>query len=242
MQQNQIISLLKWYIEAEADEIIDQKPINRLKRNSASSKKDDISNNKLNFYNQTSQELSNCKKLDEIKVIIEKFDGCPLKFTAKNLVFGTGNENAKIMLIGEAPGAEEDLTGIPFTGQSGKLLDLMLKSIGLDRNELYITNIIPWRPPGNRAPNLVEIKTMLPFIRRQIELISPKLIILIGSIATNSILQKDQGITKIRGKWFNLETMEVIPIFHPSYLLRNPSLKTLAWKDMLSIKNKIEQI
>ena len=242
MQQNQIIFLLKWYIEAEADEIIAKKPINRLKKNKDSSIKDNVNTSKLDSNEQVSEKLSNCKNLDEIKVFIENFDGCPLKYTAKNLVFGTGNKNAKIMLIGEAPGAEEDITGIPFTGQSGKLLDLMLKSIGLDRNELYITNIIHWRPPGNRTPNNVEIKTMLPFIKRQIELVSPRLIILIGGIAANSILQKNEGITKIRGNWFNFEKIAVIPIFHPSYLLRNPSLKNLAWKDMLSIKNKIEKV
>ena len=141
MQQNQIIFLLKWYIEAEADEIIAKKPINRLKKNKDSSIKDNVNTSKLDSNEQVSEKLSNCKNLDEIKVFIENFDGCPLKYTAKNLVFGTGNKNAKIMLIGEAPGAEEDKVGKPFIGAAGQLLNKMLDAIKLERNDIYITNI-----------------------------------------------------------------------------------------------------
>ena len=181
------------------------------------------------------------KKLNILKNKIEKSE-CSLRDIATNLVFSDGNYNAKIMIIGEAPGAEEDKVGKPFVGQAGKLLDKMLKCIFLDRiKNFYITNMVFWRPPGNRIPNNQEINICLPLVKEHIKIINPQLIILLGNIAAKSLLETDKGITKIRGKLFfyvdnesNLK-IETVPIFHPAYLLRNPIEKKHVWEDLKKI-------
>ncbi|MEC8265399.1 MAG: uracil-DNA glycosylase [Pseudomonadota bacterium] len=180
-------------------------------------------------------------KLSILKKKIEQTE-CGLKDIASNLVFSDGNYNAKIMLIGEAPGAEEDKDGKPFVGEAGKLLDKMLDCIFLKRSKnFYITNIIFWRPPGNRIPNNQEINICLPFVKEHINIINPQLIIPLGNIAARSLLNTDQGITKIRGKNFfyvdyeNNLKIETIPIFHPAYLLRNPIEKKYMWEDLKKI-------
>lgn len=188
-----------------------------------------------------------CKTLADLKAALEKYEGCPLKRTATNLVFGDGNEEADIMVIGEAPGADEDRQGLPFVGVSGQILDRMLSFIGLDRTRFYITNALYWRPPGNRTPTDAEVATCLPFLKRHIELVAPKLILLVGGRSAKSLLDTSDGITRIRGKWFDYKTADgsaipTIATFHPAYLLRTPSGKRLAWSDILKLRRKMEEL
>jgi len=180
--------------------------------------------------------------LEELRTILEKFDGCSLKNSASNLCFADGTPGSRLMFIGEAPGAEEDKQGLPFVGRSGQLLDRMLKAIGLARSDVYIANIVPWRPPGNRTPTPVETQICLPFIQRQIELSNPDVLVTIGQPSTSALLGT-QGIMKNRGRWFpyNTGTREIraMPMLHPAYLLRSPIGKRLAWRDMLAIKKAL---
>jgi uracil-DNA glycosylase len=181
--------------------------------------------------------------LDELRGILEGFEGCALRTTAKQLVFADGNPQARLMFVGEAPGRDEDIEGLPFVGRSGKLLDLMLKAIGLDRTQVYIANIIPWRPPGNRDPSLAETSICLPFIQRQIELVNPKILVCLGKPSTAALLGVTDGIRRTRGRWlaYRNDTAEIraMPTFHPAYLLRSPLEKRLAWKDFLAIKRAL---
>lgn len=184
--------------------------------------------------------------LAELKEIIAGFDGCPLRETATNLVFGGGNPTGRIVLIGEAPGAEEDRQGLPFVGPSGRLLDRMLGSIGLDRTKVFISNTVFWRPPGNRAPTTWEIAVCAPFVERIVELIAPAMLIALGGPAANALLGAQESVGRLRGRWFAFRTRNVpepIPataLFHPAYLLRSPSQKRLAWRDLLGIKKRLE--
>ncbi len=184
--------------------------------------------------------------LDDLRLALERFDGCALRSTATNLVFADGNPAAPLMLIGEAPGREEDQKGLPFVGESGKLLDRMLASIGLDRTGCYITNLIFWRPPGNRNPSQEEIVACQPFVMRHIELVRPKVIGLVGSISAKTLLSKTEGITRLRGRWFNLEVGDMVipalPVFHPAYLLRQPEQKRETWRDLLALKKKLAEL
>lgn len=187
--------------------------------------------------------------IDKLKQTVEQFDGCALKKSATNTVFADGVAEADIMFIGEAPGAEEDRQGIPFCGASGQLLDKMLAAIGLSRAQnAYISNVVFWRPPGNRPPNPEELAVCRPFAERHIALANPKLLVLVGGSATKSLLEAAQGITRLRGKEYaysNEWLAKPIPtyaIFHPSYLLRQPSLKALAWKDLLQIKQSLSNL
>jgi uracil-DNA glycosylase family 4 len=181
--------------------------------------------------------------LDELRAMLAKFEGCALRTTAKQLVFADGNPRARVMFVGEAPGREEDLEGLPFVGRSGKLLDLMMAAIGLDRTSAYIANIIPWRPPGNRDPSLAETSICLPFIQRQIELVNPKILVCLGKPSTAALLGVTDGIRRTRGRWlaYRNDTAEIraMPTFHPAYLLRSPLEKRLAWKDFLAIKRAL---
>ena len=181
--------------------------------------------------------------LEELRAILENFEGCGLRKTAKQLVFADGNPQARVMFVGEAPGAEEDRAGLPFVGRSGKLLDLMMSAIGLDRTSAYIANIIPWRPPGNRTPTPQESQICLPFIQRQIELANPDVLVCLGGPSAQTILGFSDGIRRTRGRWltFNTGTREIraIATFHPAYLLRAPLEKRLAWRDFLAIKQAL---
>lgn len=182
--------------------------------------------------------------LEELKAALMAFEGCALKYTATNLVFGDGNPKARVMLIGEAPGADEDRLGLPFVGQSGQLLDKMFAAIGLTRKEFYITNIIPWRPPGNRQPTPAEADACLPFVRRHIDLVSPDFLILVGGTATKTLLGGRDGIMRLRGSWKDYTSevgkkMKVIAIFHPAYLLRSPGQKREVWLDLIKIKHSL---
>jgi uracil-DNA glycosylase len=177
--------------------------------------------------------------LEALRELLEKFDGCALKSTATRLVFADGNPQARIMFVGEAPGREEDIEGLPFVGRSGKLLDRMISAIGLDRSSAYIANVIPWRPPGNRTPTPQETQICLPFIQRQIELVNPDVLVTLGNPSTQTLLQTREGIMKTRGKWFDYDTgtrvIRAIATFHPAYLLRSPSYKRMAWQDLRAI-------
>ena len=183
------------------------------------------------------------KTLDELRAILEKFDGCALKATATRLVFADGNPRARVMLVGEAPGRDEDIEGLPFVGRSGKLLDRMLAAIGLDRTSVYIANIVPWRPPGNRTPTPQESAICLPFILRQIELVDPDILVCLGGPSAQTLLGIKDGITKIRGRWFPFDTgkreIRALPTFHPAFLLRSPLQKRFAWRDFLAIKKAL---
>jgi len=174
-----------------------------------------------------------------LRDMLEKFDGCALKSTATRLVFADGNPKARIMFVGEAPGRDEDIEGLPFVGRSGKLLDRMIASIGLDRGQVYIANVIPWRPPGNRTPTPQETQICLPFIQRQIELVDPDILVTLGNPSTQTLLSTREGIMKTRGRWFNYDTgtrvIRAIATFHPAYLLRSPSYKRLSWQDLRTI-------
>ncbi len=180
--------------------------------------------------------------LDELRAILDKFDGCSLKGGASRLVFADGTPGSKLMFVGEAPGAEEDKQGLPFVGRSGQLLERMLKAIGLERQQVYIANIVPWRPPGNRTPTPVETQICLPFVQRQIELCNPDVLVTIGQPSTGALLGI-QGIMKNRGRWFPYQTgtreIRAMPMLHPAYLLRSPIGKRLAWRDLLAIKKAL---
>jgi uracil-DNA glycosylase len=185
----------------------------------------------------------NAATLEDLRAILDGFEGCALKGTARQLVFADGNPQARVMFVGEAPGREEDLEGLPFVGRSGQLLDRMLAAIGLDRSGAYIANVIPWRPPGNRTPTPQETSICLPFTRRQIELADPDVLVCLGSPAAQALLEAKEGIMKTRGRWFNYHTgtraIRAIATFHPAYLLRQPLQKRLAWRDFLAIKQAL---
>lgn len=184
--------------------------------------------------------------LDELAAVMRDFDGCALKLRATQLCFADGNPEADIMLIGEAPGRDEDLQGKPFVGRSGQLLDRMLAAIGLDRTKVFIANTVPWRPPGNRTPTPTEIATCLPFLYRQIALVSPKIIVTLGAPAAQTMFDTRTPISRMRGQWRDLTvgdlTVRAMPTLHPAYLLRQPAQKALAWRDMLSLKQAIEAL
>ena len=184
----------------------------------------------------------NAASLDELRAILDRFEGCALKSSASRLVFADGTPGARLMFVGEAPGAEEDRQGLPFVGRSGQLLDRMLHAIGLERKAVYIANIVPWRPPGNRTPTPVETQICLPFVQRQIELANPDILVTVGQPSTGALLGI-QGIMKNRGRWFSYQTgtreIRAMPMLHPAYLLRSPIGKRLAWRDLLAIKKAL---
>ncbi|MBO6505634.1 MAG: uracil-DNA glycosylase [Kordiimonadaceae bacterium] len=190
---------------------------------------------------------SSAQSLEELRAALEAFDGGLLKRSAKNLVFSDGIFGAPIMVVGEAPGADEDRMGKPFVGVSGQLLDRMLGAAGMSREEnVYISNILPWRPLGNRAPDDAVIAMCLPFIRRHIELAQPKLVLMFGGVSAKALLETTEGITRLRGKWKTLSVggadIPALPIFHPAYLLRQPHLKGMAWRDLLAAKHKLAEL
>lgn len=187
-----------------------------------------------------------CETLEDLKNALARFDSCALKSTAKNLVFADGNPDAQIMLVGEAPGRDEDIEGKPFVGEAGHLLDRMLASINLDRSNTYITNMLPWRPPGNRPPTPAELAMCAPFVERHIELIAPKILLLVGAVSAKHLLGSANGIMQLRGNWstVKLGRLEIpaLPLFHPGYLLRQPAQKRLAWRDLLAFQAKLKEL
>jgi uracil-DNA glycosylase family 4 len=193
------------------------------------------------------QLASSATTLEELREQLGAFDGCNLKFTAKNLVFADGNPNASIMFVGEAPGREEDLEGVPFIGRSGQLLDRMFAAIDLDRTSVYIANTIPWRPPGNRTPTPLETEICRPFFERQIQLANPKLLVALGGPAAKALTNATEGILRLRGNWKSHVTasgiqIPVMPTLHPAYLLRNAAQKRFAWRDFVSVKMRLRAL
>lgn len=187
--------------------------------------------------------------LEDLKTAIERFEGCALKVTATNTVFADGVAGADVMVVGEAPGADEDRQGKPFVGVSGQLLDRMLASIGLSRTDsVYISNILPWRPPGNRQPTPAEIAICMPFIERHIVLASPKILVLAGGTSAKALLGRKEGITRLRGTWADWrhpeegESIPALATYHPAYLLRSPAQKANAWKDLLALRRKLDDL
>jgi uracil-DNA glycosylase len=259
------IAALKWLVEAGADEATGEAPVNAFEvvaktapapvvsqmqpgAQSARAAKGSVplTLESPEAAQATARGLAGAAvTLDDLKAAMAGFEGCALKHTASNLVFSDGNPEADIMLVGEAPGADEDRQGKPFVGVSGQLLDRMLAAIGLDRSSVYISNILPWRPPGNRKPSPAEVMSCLPFIARHIELVKPKVLVLVGGTSASNLLDTSQGITRIRGRWVTYEaggeTIPTMPIFHPAYLLRQPALKREAWKDLRAIRDKLAE-
>jgi uracil-DNA glycosylase family 4 len=224
MLKNNKIKLIKYYNLINHNLIYNNKAINRYKKNNFQ-----ISENKF-------------KSLELLKKSITDLKNCDLKKNAKNMVFSDGNPKSKIMLIGEAPGANEDQEGLPFVGRAGMLLDKMLAAINLDRKKVYISNIVNYRPPENRRPTNEEIEKYLPYIIKHIEIINPKILILLGSTAMNALIGNDIVISKMRGKWiekkFGSCNTSVIITFHPAFLMRQPAQKKMAWIDLKMVRDK----
>lgn len=255
-------NLLKWYVECGVDETISDSPTNwfEIQENtqsnqsvkslnsapSRSASKAPLASHK-DVIEHAGKAATAANSLEELKQAILEFEGCSLKNTASNTVFSDGNPESDIMVIGEAPGAEEDRIGKPFVGEAGMLLDRMFAAIDMNReNDFYITNVLPWRPPGNRKPTEAECDICLPFVKRHIELFKPKMIILIGGTSASAIMNNQTGISKLRGKWTDYkigdEAVPMIPIFHPAYLLRQPQFKKKTWHDLLGIRERLESL
>ncbi|MCH9809173.1 MAG: uracil-DNA glycosylase [Alphaproteobacteria bacterium] len=183
------------------------------------------------------------KSLEELRTALESFEACALHATAKNTCFYRGAERARLMIIGEAPGRDEDIAGKPFVGRAGQLLDRMLASIGLTEAEVHITNVVYWRPPGNRTPTAMETDTCRPFLERQAQFVAPEYVLLVGGSAAKSVLNLSEGIMKLRGKWRELtiggHSVKAIATLHPAYLLRTPAAKRLAWRDLVSLRKAL---
>jgi uracil-DNA glycosylase family 4 len=186
------------------------------------------------------------QSLAELEAAVRSFDGCHLKRTATNTVFADGNPAASVMIVGEAPGADEDRIGRPFVGRAGQLLDRMLAAIGIDRGSAYITNVLFWRPPGNRKPTPDEIATCLPFLWRHIALVHPKAVVMAGGTSASTLLGRNEGITRLRGRWLDLPVpglalpVPALATYHPSFLLRTPARKAEAWADLLSLQARLK--
>ncbi len=256
----QLISKLDWQINMGVEAMVEEKnnnspDIEKVKINKGELSKLDIYQKmntlplqeELDLSKILQQGIDKCLTLEKLKNYMLDFDGCDLKKTATQLVFSDGNPKSNIMIIGEAPGAEEDRQGKPFCGASGKLLDKMLASINLDRKTVYITNVIPWRPPGNRTPNENEISLMKPFLMRHIELVAPKILLAVGGSASKAILDIEGGILRHRGIWKDIRlsnslTIPTMATLHPAYLLRAPNQKKLAWEDLKSIRTKLQHL
>lgn len=189
------------------------------------------------------QLAASASSLEALREILASFDGCNLKKTATRLVFADGNPQARLMFVGEAPGREEDIAGLPFVGRSGQLLDRMLAAIGLDRSEVYIANVVPWRPPGNRTPSPQEAEICKPFIARQIDLVAPDVLVFLGGASAKALTGSSDGILRLRGRWMDYSaegrSIRSMATLHPAYLLRQPAQKRLAWRDFLAIKAQL---
>jgi DNA polymerase len=232
MKEDALYHILTWFADSGVSDITSDVNIASISSIASTTSLDSATNIRAD---SISSFIASIKTLADLKEAMSKVD-ISLKHCALNMVFGVGNEKADILLLGEAPGSEEDKQGIPFVGQSGQLLDKILATVGLDRTKVYITNILPWRPPGNRTPTNQEIELFRPYVLKHISLINPKIIICLGGTATKALLQTSQGIMQLRGKWTSIKEISapIIPTFHPAYLLRSPSQKKEAWIDFLT--------
>ncbi len=247
------LALLEWHLELGADEAIGEAPVNRYELQPPPPKPRPESPHitpkpaaEPQAFDSTPLAQA-CDSLQSLRAALESFEHCGLKQGARNTVFCDGNPKARVMIIGEAPGREEDRMGKPFIGRAGQLLDRMFAAIGLSRHDetpetaLYITNVLPWRPPQNRDPLPEEITLMKPFLLRHIELVQPEFIITMGNPSTKTLRETTLGITKMRGQWGEVLGIPSLPLFHPAYLLRSPEQKRLAWEDLLSLKTRLER-
>jgi uracil-DNA glycosylase len=261
------IALLRWYVEMGADEAIADEPANRFAPAPAVAAPIPPSppppqpvpavavappralTESLAEAAQSARRLAaGAESVAALAALVAGFDGCGLKRTATNTVFADGNPAAPVMIIGEGPGADEDRIGRPFVGRAGQLLDRMLAAIQLDRESVHITNVVYWRPPGNRTPSTAEIASCLPFVLRHIALVHPKILVVAGGTAAGALLSGGQGITRLRGRWFDLEIpglaqpVPTLPMFHPSFLLRTPERKREAWRDLLALRARLDEL
>jgi uracil-DNA glycosylase len=263
MQDKDPLATLAWLVEAGADEAIQETPVNRLKAPitpppttpksvapvhaqaaPATSQPAPVAGDNIG---SAMAAAAAATSLTELKAALESFEGSALKRQATNTVFADGVAESRIMLIGEAPGRDEDRIGKPFVGRAGQLLDKMLASIGLDRTQnCYITNVMNWRPPDNRDPSPEEAAICLPFLRRHVQLVNPKLILLLGAVAAKHVMGISDGIMKTRGRWMEYRVgdrmVPVLPTLHPAYLLRQPAHKKLAWRDLQAFAARLEEL
>lgn len=242
-------AILEWHIESGVLDIVGEEPFS-LKTAHSNEKEKIVTTRPATTYlaqatNQSclaSREISEkASTIEELNEAIKNFDGCAIKLTAAQTVLGSGKINAKIMIIGEAPSAEEDRKGLAFTGENGKFLDLMIESLGISREDTYVSYILPWRPPGNRTPTEAEIAICLPFIKKQIELVSPEHLIFMGGSVANAVLDNSDAISQLRGKILeykqkNKENIKSITTFAPSYLMLNPMQKAKTWSDLIRLR------
>ncbi len=251
----EMISVLEWYRAAGVDLAVQDEPVDRFAQAATPSRRPamlaaeatppaPIATSLAADPGEARALAAGARDLDELARLLDAYDGCGLKQRATQLVFADGNSAAPIMLIGEAPGAEEDRQGKPFVGKSGQLLDLMLAAIGLDRTKVYIANTVPWRPPGNRAPTPEETALCMPFLTRQVELVAPRIIVTLGGPAMQALFGAGSGILKMRGKWSEISvgahSALAMPTLHPAYLLRSPAAKHQAWRDLLSLRQQMD--
>jgi DNA polymerase len=255
MTPHEAAEALRWLAEMGADEIIGEEPVNRLaapapRPQPAAAAPQRPEAPRVPAPAAVPSQASACNSLQEIAAALEGFESCPLKKTATRLCFADGNPAARVMLVGEAPGRDEDIQGKPFVGQSGQLLDRMLAAIGLSRgaddreSAVFITNVVFWRPPGNRTPTEAETQMCLPFLLRTIELQKPDVIVCLGATPAHRLTGRSDGILKMRGKWVTAtvsgRSIPLLPTLHPAYLLRQPAQKRLAWRDLLSLRQALD--
>lgn len=261
------LEILEWYLEAGVNSLLEEKPVDRFAETALAKAAASPNRGKpkpapardlkaavektaaavvpdAGVEMSAREQAASAKTLEELRAAIEAFEGCNLKRTASSTVFADGNPDAKIMLVGEAPGREEDLQGLPFVGRAGQLLDKMLAAINLDRESAYISNVLPWRPPGNRTPTPQETEICRPFIERHIELVNPDILVMLGGSSAKTLLKTGDGIMRLRGKWTDLKINDrvfpAIPTLHPAFLLRQPIHKRLAWQDLISMKQRLD--
>jgi uracil-DNA glycosylase len=266
--RDDLAALLRWYVDQGLDETIGEEAIDRLApvapalvaaaapparaptplRPPAPPPRAPVPLESPQLVEDARALAERCTSLAELEAAVRAFEGCALKRTAKNTVFADGTPGAPVMIVGEAPGADEDRLGKPFVGVSGQLMDRMMAAVGLTREGgFYITNILFWRPPGNRTPTLAEQAMCLAFTRRHIELAAPKLLVLAGGVAAKAVLDTTEGIMRLRGKWASYRLgdgteLPTMPTFHPAYLLRTPASKRQSWQDLLAIDRKLKEL
>lgn len=262
------LDALRWHIEMGVDELIDDQPIDRYA--AAAIPRAAVAVPSPSANSQPTRPAASASpgqplapsegardaiaiardanSIEDLRERLETFEGCALKFTATNTVFADGDPASDIMFIGEAPGVDEDRQGLPFVGASGQLLNRMLSALGRERTSIYISNILFWRPPGNRSPTAAETAACLPFVQRHIELARPKVLVFLGGSSAKTMLDRTEGIMRLRGKWFEYMSEELgapipaMPTFHPAFLLRQSAQKREAWRDFLAIQEKLEEI
>ncbi|HEV7276878.1 MAG TPA: uracil-DNA glycosylase [Devosiaceae bacterium] len=244
-----LLPVLDWYRAVGVDLAVADEPIDRFASSAAAPRARPAAEAEIPLAAapaapaETMELAAGAQTMEQLRAVMEAYEGCALKKRATQLCFADGNPEADIMLVGEGPGEQEDLAGTPFVGRAGQLLDRMLAAIGLDRTKVFIANMVPWRPPGNREPSPEELALCLPFLYRQVELVAPKFLVTLGNVPTRSLFGTTQGITRTRGQWreltINGHSMRALPMLHPAYLLRMPGSKALAWRDLISLRQAI---